>query len=152
MSPKLAPVVLFCYNRLDCLKETIEALRKNELASESDLFIYSDGPKPGDDSAAVYGVREYLKTISGFKSIHITEAEKNKGLANSVIDGVTEIVNRFGKIIVLEDDLVTSPYFLRFMNQALSTIKVSQHVRLIIVMSMYSIKPCLFSLESIIVI
>ena len=119
MSTELAPIVLFCYNRLDYLKETIDALLKNELASESDLFIYSDGSKPGDDSPAVYGVREYLKTISGFKNIHITEAKTNKGLANSIIDGVTEIVNRFGKIIVLEDDLVTSPYFLSFMNEAL---------------------------------
>ena len=115
----LAPVVLFCYNRLDCLKKTVEALQKNELAQESDLFIYSDGLKPGDDSGAVFGVREYLKTISGFKSIHITEAETNKGLANSIVDGVTEIVNQYGRIIVLEDDLVTSPYFLSFMNEAL---------------------------------
>lgn len=114
-----APIALFCYNRLDCLKRTVAALQANELASESDLFIFSDGPKPKDDSAAVFGVRTYLKTITGFRSIHIKEAETNLGLANSIIAGVTEVVNRFGKIIVLEDDLVTSPYFLRFMNEAL---------------------------------
>ena len=114
-----APIALFCYNRLDCLKRTVAALQANELASDSDLFIFSDGPKPKDDSAAVFGVRTYLKTITGFRSIHIKEAETNLGLANSIIAGVTEVVNRFGKIIVLEDDLVTSPYFLRFMNAAL---------------------------------
>ena len=114
-----APIALFCYNRLDCLKQTVEALQANELAAKSDLFIFSDGPKPKDDSAAVYGVRAYLKSITGFRSIHIKEAETNQGLANSIIAGVTEVVNRFGRIIVLEDDLVTAPFFLRFMNEAL---------------------------------
>ena len=114
-----APIALFCYNRLDCLKQTVTALQANELASDSDLFIFSDGPKPQANPAAVNEVRKYLKTITGFHSIHIKEAETNQGLANSIISGVTEIVNRFGRIIVLEDDLVTSRCFLRFMNEAL---------------------------------
>jgi len=114
-----APVALFCYDRLDCLKQTVAALRANELADRSDLFIFSDGPKPGEDAAAVCGVRAYLKTVTGFRSVHIGEAETNRGLAGSIISGVTEIVNRFGKIIVVEDDIVTAPFFLRFMNEAL---------------------------------
>ncbi|MFA7069843.1 MAG: glycosyltransferase [Sulfurimonas sp.] len=115
----LAPIVLFTYNRLWHTKQTIEALQKNELANESELFIYSDGGKNEESWGKVHEVREYLKTIQGFKNITIIEQEKNLGLADSIISGVTKIVNQYGKIIVLEDDIVTSPYFLRFMNDAL---------------------------------
>lgn len=115
----LAPIVLFVYNRPYHTKQTVEALQKNELASESELFIYSDAPKNENAEAKVAEVREYLRTIDGFKKITIIERDTNWGLANSIIDGVTKTVNEYGKIIVLEDDLVTSPYFLRFMNEAL---------------------------------
>lgn len=116
---KLAPIVLFTYNRLWHTQQTIEALQKNELAEESELFIYSDGGKDEESWLKVNKVRKYLKTINGFKNITIIEQEKNIGLADSIISGVTKIVNQYGKIIVLEDDIVTSPYFLRFMNDAL---------------------------------
>ncbi len=115
----LAPVCLFTYNRLSETQQTIEALQKNYLASESELFIFSDGPKNESDKWKVSEVRKYLKTISGFKTITIFESEKNKGLANSIISGVTKMINQYGKVIVLEDDLITSPNFLDFMNQAL---------------------------------
>ncbi|SFV56600.1 sugar transferase [hydrothermal vent metagenome] len=115
----LAPIVLFVYNRLHHTKETIEALQKNELAQDSRLFIYSDAPKDSETQKRVDEVRQYLETIDGFKSVTIIRQETNMGLAKSIIDGVTEVVNRYGKIIVLEDDIVTSPYFLRFMNDAL---------------------------------
>ena len=115
----LAPIVLFVYNRPYHTKQTIEALQKNELASESELFIYSDAPKNENAVVMVNEVREYIKSVDGFKRVTITEREKNWGLTNSIIDGVTKIVNEYGKIIVLEDDLVTSPYFLKFMNEAL---------------------------------
>jgi len=114
----IVPIILFVYNRPWHTQQTVEALKKNELACESDFFIFSDGPKVENDEN-VRKVREYIKTIDGFKSVTIIEREKNLGLANSVIAGVTEIVNRFGKVIVLEDDLVTSKYFLKFMNDAL---------------------------------
>ncbi len=119
----LAPIVLFVYNRPWHTQQTIEALQKNELASESVLFIYSDAPKAGQDQSKVQETRDYIHSIGGFKKITIIEREKNWGLANSIIDGVTAIVNQYGKIIVLEDDLVTSPYFLRFMNDALEFYK-----------------------------
>lgn len=115
----LAPIVLFTYNRLWHTHQTIKALQKNELAKESELFIYSDGGKDEESWKKVNEVREYLKTIQGFKNITIIEQEKNLGLADSIISGVTKIINQYGKIIVLEDDIVTSPYFLRFMNDAL---------------------------------
>jgi hypothetical protein len=115
----LAPIVLFVYNRPWHTQQTIEALQKNGLANESELFIYSDAPKNESIMDAVAKVREYIKTITGFKTVKIIQRETNWGLAANIIDGVTDIVNRYGKIIVLEDDLVTSPYFLQYMNNAL---------------------------------
>ncbi len=120
---KLAPIVLFTYNRPWHTQQTVEALQKNKLASESELFIYSDCWKDDISKEKVCEVRNYLKTITGFKSIKIIEQIKNKGLANSIIDGVTEIVNQYGTIIVLEDDLITGQYFLSYMNNALSKYK-----------------------------
>lgn len=119
MKQCLAPIVLFVYNRLWHTQQTVEALQKNELAADSDLFIFSDGAKNTEDQYKVDEVRQYLKTITGFKSVAIEESQQNKGLANSIIHGVTQIVNRFGKIIVLEDDLITSKYFLQYMNNNL---------------------------------
>ncbi|WP_019668284.1 glycosyltransferase family protein [Eudoraea adriatica] len=117
---KLAPIVLFTYNRLFETRQTIEALQKNYLAAESELFIFSDGAKDSVGEEKVTQVRDYLKTIDGFKKITIKEAKKNYGLANSIINGVTEAIdNNYGRVIVLEDDLITSPNFLDFMNQAL---------------------------------
>lgn len=124
----LAPIVLFVYKRQWHTKQTVEALQKNELANHSDLFIFSDGPKSEKDIDNVKEVRDYIKTIDGFKKINIIEREKNWGLANNIIDGVTKIVNEYGKIIVLEDDLVTSPYFLKFMNEALEMYKDEEKV------------------------
>jgi hypothetical protein len=117
---KITPVVLFVYNRPWHTKQTIEALQKNELASESDLIIYSDGARNSNNLLKVKEVRDYIRTIDGFKKVTIIEQETNLGLALSIIRGVTKIVNEHGKIIVLEDDMVTSPYFLKFMNDALT--------------------------------
>jgi len=125
---KLAPVVLFVYNRPFHTRQTVEVLQKNELAKESELFIYSDAPKNEKAKESVAKVREYIKSINGFKKVTIIEREKNWGLADSIIDGVTKIVNEYGKVIVLEDDLVTSPYFLRFMNDALEFYKDEKKV------------------------
>jgi len=116
----LSPIAIFVYNRPDHTKRTIEALKKNELAAISDLFVFSDGPKDNNLSRSqVAEVRQYLKTISGFKSVKIIERLENQGLAKSIIAGVTEIVNIFGRVIVLEDDMITSQYFLQYMNEAL---------------------------------
>jgi GT2 family glycosyltransferase len=117
---KLAPIIIFTYNRLWHTKQTVEALQKNMYAEQSHLFIFSDGPKTEKDEPKVKEVRKYLKTIKGFRNIEIIERDKNWGLANNIIDGVTKIVNEYGRIIVLEDDIVTSPYFLKYMNEALS--------------------------------
>lgn len=117
---ELAPICLFTYNRLDETIKTIEALKNNFLAKDSCLYIYSDGGKTLKDKEKVQKVRNYLHSISGFKSVVIHESSINKGLANSVISGVSEMLELNEKVIVLEDDLVTSPNFLDFLNQALT--------------------------------
>lgn len=124
----LAPVALFTYNRLWHTRQTVEALQRNELADASDLIIFSDGPRGENDKERVQSVRDFLKTVGGFNSLTVMERDKNLGLAQSIIAGVTEVVNRYGRIIVLEDDLVTSPYFLKFMNDALEFYKDEEKV------------------------
>ncbi|MBR1401608.1 MAG: glycosyltransferase [Prevotella sp.] len=114
-----APIALFTYNRADHTQQTVESLLKNKEAVESDLYIFSDGPKNEDKRKAVEENRAYIRSIAGGKSIHIIEREKNWGLAKSLIAGITEIVNKYGRVIVVEDDLILSPYFLKFMNEAL---------------------------------
>jgi len=125
---KLAPVVLFVYNRPWHTRQTIEALQKNELADQGDLIIYSDGLKNEQDRNNVAKVREYICNINGFKSVEVIERQKNLGLADSIIDGVTEVVNKYGRAIVLEDDLVSSPYFLKYMNDGLEFYKDEEQV------------------------
>ena len=107
----LAPIVLFVYNRPVHTRQTVAALQQNELAEESDLFIFSDAPKKPDAVEAVREVREYIKTISGFRSVSVVERDKNWGLANSIIDGVTHLCNEYGRVIVLEE--VLFPLFAR---------------------------------------
>lgn len=116
---KYSPIVLFVYNRPDHTSKTIEYLKKNEIAKYSELFIFSDGPKNEGQIEKVLAVRKIINNITGFKSVKIIESKENKGLANSVINGVTQIINEYGKVIVLEDDIITSKNFLKFMNEAL---------------------------------
>lgn len=117
-----APVVVFCYNRKEHLKKTLEALERNKLADHSEVYIFSDGFRGEEDRRAVGEVRNFLKEYkekAGFKSIEIIESGKNKGLGKAILSGVSEIISRYGKVIVLEDDIVTSEDFLEYINQAL---------------------------------
>ena len=120
MSNSIAPICLFAYNRLQETKETISALQSNCLAKDSDLFIFSDGPKNNADIQKVEEVRSYLHTIVKFKSVTITESPGNIGLADSIVSGVTKTLIEYDKIIILEDDIKTSKGFLKFMNDALN--------------------------------
>jgi hypothetical protein len=124
----LAPIALFVYNRLSHTKRTIEALQKNRFAAESELFVFSDGARNAGNQQSVDAVRSYIHSITGFKKVTVIERPKNYGLANNIIDGVTSVVNRFEQIIVLEDDLVTSPWFLQYMNQGLDTYRDNHQV------------------------
>ncbi len=116
----LAPIALFAYNRPHHVARTVEALLQNPLAGQSELFIFSDGPKTDKDVEKVREVREYLYTIKGFKRIEITEREKNWGLAQSIITGVSTVLNNYDRIIVMEDDILSLPSFLNFINDALA--------------------------------
>ena len=106
-----APIVVFGFNRPDALKNTIASLLRNEEAKGSDLFVFVDGPREGKvgEKEKVEEVREYVKSIKGFKSLHYTFSDRNKGLANSIIKGVSEVINQYDRVIVLEDDLVLMP-------------------------------------------
>lgn len=115
----LAPIALFVYNRPSHTQQTLEALKKNHLAVQSELFVFSDGPKNENDRPYVAQVRGQIKQLNGFKQVTMQEQTRNQGLANSIVTGVTTILNQFETIIVLEDDIVTSPFFLDYMNDAL---------------------------------
>lgn len=119
MGRSLAPIVLFAYNRREHLEQTVLSLQANYLAQESELVVFSDGPKSRNDENKVAEVRLFLRGIQGFKSVSVVERKSNFGLAASIVDGVSQIVKKSGKVIVLEDDIVTSPYFLNYMNDAL---------------------------------
>lgn len=125
---ELAPVCLFTYNRLIETIKTVEALQLNFLAPQSELLIFSDGAKDINYTEKVEAVREYIRTISGLKTIVIHESSNHKGLANSIISGVSQIIKKYGKVIVLEDDLITAPNFLNFMNQALDFYEYNEKI------------------------
>ena len=117
-----APIILFVYNRPWHTQQTVEALQNCELAAASDLYIFADGPKANateEKRNKISEVRKYIHTIDGFHSVTIKESETNKGLANSIISGVTKVIERYDKVIVIEDDIVAHPFLLRFMNEAL---------------------------------
>ncbi|MDD4921473.1 MAG: glycosyltransferase [Bacteroidales bacterium] len=124
----LAPILFFVYNRPEHTRQAAESLRKNALAANSELYIYSDAARSEKDKPDVDKVREYIHSIEGFAKINIIERDKNFGLANNIIEGVSKLVNQYGRIIVLEDDLVVSPYFLQFMNEALEIYKDEEKV------------------------
>ncbi|MGI6224536.1 MAG: glycosyltransferase [Prevotella sp.] len=124
----LAPILLFVYNRPSHVKEGLTALLRNAEAAESDLFVFSDGPRNEADRESVAEVRNMVEGIKGFKEVHLVERKENWGLAKNIINGVTEVVNQYGRVIVLEDDLVVAPYFLKFMNEALEMYKDEERV------------------------
>jgi len=123
-----APIALFVYNRPTHTRQTVDALQKNALSKDSDLFVFSDGAKSELQAEAVCEVRQFIHQIEGFRSVTIVERGINFGLARSVIDGVTSLVNEHGRIIVLEDDLVVTAHFLDFMNRALDKYENEQQV------------------------
>lgn len=124
----LSPIALFVYNRPGHTKKTIDALSRNLLAEESDLYIFSDGIKAGTSESPVHEVREYIKSVTGFKSVTRIERETNIGLSANIIGGVKQLIDAHGKVIVLEDDLVTSPFFLKYMNDSLQIYEKEEQV------------------------
>lgn len=128
---KLAPIVLFAYNRKDHLLKTLDALEHNRFASESELCIFSDGAKNPGQSESVEEVRNFLReyvTNNPFSKTYLYESDVNKGLAQSIIEGVSRIISIVGKVIVIEDDVVTAPDFLEYMNTALNYFEDRKHI------------------------
>ncbi len=115
-----APIALFVYNRPEHTRRTISYLQKNLLADESRLFIFSDAARTEEDKPKVDEVRLLIDEISGFKSVKIITQKANLGLAKSIINGVTQLINDYGKVIVFEDDLLSSIYTLQYFNEALN--------------------------------
>lgn len=133
----LAPIIVFAYNRPNHLTQTLEALAKNTLASQSELFIYCDGAKEAINEltnerkeylAKIARTREVAHATSGFKSVTVVERPQNIGLKANIVSAVTKIVDQYGRVIVLEDDIVTSPGFLCYMNDALELYKDDENV------------------------
>lgn len=115
----LAPIVLFAYSRPDHLRRTVDSLLQNELAADSDLIVFSDAARKRQAVAGVDEVRAHLEGIRGFRSVSINLRSENFGLSRSIITGVSDVLRERDRLIVLEDDMVTSPYFLKYMNEGL---------------------------------
>lgn len=114
-----APIALFVYNRPEHARRTVDALRANPLAADSELFVFADAAKDPQAGDAVAQTRRFAKSIAGFRSVTLIERERNFGLAANITGGVSQLAARFGRVIVMEDDLASSPHFLRYMNEAL---------------------------------
>ena len=127
----LAPIIVFSYNRPDHLRQTLDRLAKNTLASQSLLYIYCDGAKVNatcDQIAAIHENRKVAHSTTGFKEVHVVERESNVGLMNNIVGAVTEIINQYGRVIVFEDDMLTSPGTLQYFNDALEVYKDEEKV------------------------
>jgi hypothetical protein len=126
----LAPILLFVYNRLEHVIKTVNALKRNVLANESILYIFSDSAKDNNEEnkRKVNEVRNFIKTIEGFKRVYIIERSENFGVDKSVVSGINEIIQQYKKVIVLEDDIVTSKYFLKFINEGLNIYENSKNI------------------------
>ncbi|RLD74777.1 MAG: sugar transferase [Bacteroidetes bacterium] len=125
---ELAPVAVFAYNRLDHLKQTIESLQENKLSGLCALYIFSDGAKNTSEKDVIAKLRSYMAEIKGFKRVRIIERDVNLGLAKSIIAGVSQLIDKYGRVIVLEDDLVVSNDFLEYMNDALDYYKDDKNI------------------------
>jgi GT2 family glycosyltransferase len=124
----LAPIAISVYTRVNHFKQCIEALQKNTLAEESELYIYSDAASRDDDEKLVQEVRDYSHNIKGFKKVRVIERKKNYGGTQNAPKAHREITKKYGKSIFLEDDIVTAPGFLQFVNDALELYKDDEKI------------------------
>ena len=127
----LAPIIVFCYNRPNHLEQTLEALSRNEFADQSTLYIYCDGPR--DEASEemrqkIAAVRQIARKRQWCRDVQVVERKHNVGLMNNIVGAVTEIVNQYGRVITMEDDIITSKGYLRFMNEALELYKNDEQV------------------------
>ena len=126
-----APVVLFVYNRPDHTRRVLAALAANSLISKTQVYVFADGPKEKateNDKQKIEAVRVLLREFNLFPITAIFEAEVNLGLADSIINGVSKLLDSHETVIVVEDDLDLSPYFLDYMNRALDCYRFDARV------------------------
>lgn len=128
MERTCVPIILFVFNRLDHTQRAVEALQKNELAKESELYIYSDGARDQRDEESIARVRNYCRNIAGFARVHLLERKENWGIEKSEIAALSEILERYEACIVLEDDLEVGSQFLTYMNLALERYREEKKV------------------------
>lgn len=128
LSFTLSPIAFFCYNRPNHTRITLEALQKNHLASQSKIFIILRRSKNDDAKEGVSAVRKYISSLDGFKSVEIVMREENYGCVKNIIDGITRIAGKFGRVIIVEEDILTCPHFLHYMNDALELYKDDDRV------------------------
>lgn len=142
MHDNLAPVILFIYNRPEHTLRTLEALTQNIFAESTVLYVFADGPKENATAAdldLINQAREVVRKKQWCKEVHLVARAKNMNLEENVIDGITTVINRHGKAIILEDDLVTSPYFLQYCNEGLALYENTKQI--------FSINACTFPVD-----
>ena len=140
-SEKLYPIILFTYNRPWHTEQVLQALEKNELADQSHLIVFVDGPKANaseEQLKKIKQVRELVQSKKWCGSVEYHIAEQNIGCRNSIIAGITQVLSTYEAAIILEDDIVTSPYFLKYMNTCLNYYRVFKSV---ISISGYNLPP-----------
>ena len=115
----LAPIAVFAFNRADNLERTLQALSLNELADKSSVTIYCDGPRTEEERQKTDAVRRIARAANGFAEVSVIERAENLGLKKSLEAGITYLLEKHERLIVVEDDIVTSKFFLRYMNDAL---------------------------------
>lgn len=127
-SIKYAPIIIFTFNRIRHLKKTINSLKKNKISTHSDLIIFSDGAASDNQRESIKEVRNYIKKINGFKSLKIYHRNKNYGLSENIISGISKVFKTYHSAIILEDDLLLNKFFLNYMNDGLLKYKNTNHV------------------------
>lgn len=119
-----SPIVIFAYNRPRRFKELVNSLKQNIDYANHEIFVFIDGPKKEEDKTKIKEVKEIAQTLTN----KIITSEKNRGLAASIITGVSEVVNKYGEVIVLEDDLILHPNFLNFMEEGLRVFREDKRI------------------------
>lgn len=143
MNTPLAPILLFVYNRPEHTTQLINSLINCEMSDSSELFVFIDAPKKDANKIDIQkneAVIKIINNIKHFKKITIYKNEINKGVDKSIMDGVTKIINLYGKVIVLEDDLIVAIFFLKYMNWALNTYELNKRI--------YSVNGFMFPVET----
>lgn len=125
---KLAPIIFVCYNRYSHIMKSLKSLKSNKLSKNSNIYIFSDGPKNKQDEKKILKIRKFLKKLKGFKSKKIILRKKNYGTKKNITKAVNQVFTKYDKVIVVEDDLIVIKSFLFFMNSCLNYYKNNKKI------------------------